>query len=230
MSENTNSRRHRHDVRAMVREMAAQPSGATIGSVATATGLDRQRVKYMLQNMRGQGILVCGRPADGGRQNFVYRLSNEAPAARAVREMAHPKEATESRNHKARAQILALASRENGVHSSDLPEHTTTYFSGRCYELMNIGQLFRAKLAHKHTRYYTDRAAAERAQTDASRKLADKRPCVEIASRSVAFRPDAEVIFTTQTKFTRCPGYRSRFEAMTPSFVHTALQSGRVTG
>jgi hypothetical protein len=132
----------------------------------------------------------------------------------------------------ARTQILTLAARDKGVHSSDLPEFKSAYFAARCHDLMGESLLFRAQLAHKHTRYFTDRATAERVQAesgyDRNRKV-EQPPAARVTNKAQAFRKDAEVVFTPQTKFTACPGFKTRFEASAPSFIHSAVQSGRVT-
>lgn len=214
----------------MVREMASRPQGVTVCEVAAFSGLEHSKAKSLVQNMRREEILCTYLPPGGMRSAIAYKLRTDAPAAKPVKvNIKAPK--ADTANSLMRKQILAMAARPTGVHSSELPEYTSTYFSGRCYELMNAGQLFRAQLGHRNTRYFTDKDAALRAELNANSDQSAKRPNVNTdASRGIAFHKDADVVYTDKTKFTRCPGFQARFEAVTSAFVHTALQSGRVAG
>jgi hypothetical protein len=137
-----------------------------------------------------------------------------------------------TKHHDIRSQILTLAARPNGMHSSDLPSFASGYLSARCYDLMGEGLIFRAQLAHRHTRYFTDKEAADRAQAQSGysrmRKMESK-TTTTLAPRAQSFTKGAEVVYTDKTKFTACPGFKPRFESMAPAFVHSAVQSGRIT-
>lgn len=132
----------------------------------------------------------------------------------------------------AKDKILELASRPEGLSSADLPQFSSSYLTAKCAGMVNHGHLHRAKLEGNKVRFFTDKTRAEQVQAEHQRERVKAKalPTTDNASKGVSFRPNAEVVFTDKTKFTRCPGFQARFEAVTPSFVHTALQSGRVTG
>lgn len=145
-----------------------------------------------------------------------------------------------SRPQMMRLQILELARRPVGVHMTDFPGCTPTYIYGLCRKLTDEGLLIKTPLFGKYTRYFANQADADAAKLKHAQAREEKKaeaapgPALrksdgEARPAQTGFRKDAKVVFTDRTKFTACPGYKPRFQTIETGFVHTALQSGRVT-
>lgn len=122
------------------------------------------------------------------------------------------------------AQILALASRPEGISSRCIPGLSSEDLSARCCALVRSGRLFRGGLGRGHIRYFTDEEAAKVYGAKQQPKL----PARPLPQGKAAWAKDAKVVITSNTKITTCPGYKPRFEAIALPGVMTSNQRGRV--
>lgn len=122
------------------------------------------------------------------------------------------------------AQILALASRPEGISSRCIPGLSSEDLSARCCALVRSGRLFRGGLGRGHVRYFTDPEAAKAYGAKQQPKL----PARPLPQGNAAWAKDAKVVITSDTKVTICPGYKPRFEAIALPGVVASNQRGRV--
>lgn len=122
------------------------------------------------------------------------------------------------------AQILALASRPEGISSRCMQGMATEDLSNRCCALVREGRLFRGGLGRGHVRYFADEAAAKAYGAKQQPKL----PARPLQQGKATWAKDAKTVITADTKVTICPPYRPRFEAIPLPGVMASNQRGRV--
>lgn len=119
-------------------------------------------------------------------------------------------------------QILALASRPEGVSTGQAAGIPRKAAQARCYELLAAGKLFRAGTSRGY-RYFTDPEAAKAYDSKPSTL-----PTLPLPKLNAGFAKDAKVVITSDTKVTICPTPAPRFEARALPGVIGANQRGRV--
>lgn len=130
--------------------------------------------------------------------------------------------------------LRKLISREGGFHSSELKgrDYTTTKILSVLKRLARQGEAFPAQLSHKHTRWFSTKAAAEEALAkNRERQKQGFNSFVLGANQNrTATRKwqEAQPVITPDTKVTICPPYRPRFQAVEVPGLHGGLQRGRV--
>lgn len=128
-----------------------------------------------------------------------------------------------------RQQILELASRPNGFHSSDIPERDSTYVLSRANELVGEGRLFKVRVAYKRVEFFADKKKADQVQRKAEASNAAKVQAASMSPRTAGWSKNAEVVFTKATKFTKCPSPQPRFASVATPNIHGGNQRGRVS-
>lgn len=128
-----------------------------------------------------------------------------------------------------RQQILELASRKSGFHSSDIPDRDTTYVLSRANELVGEGKLFKVRVAYKRVEFFTDKKTADQVQRKSEAANAAKVQAASMSPRSAGWAKNAEVVFTKATKFTKCPSPPPRFASVATPNIHGGNQRGRVS-
>lgn len=131
--------------------------------------------------------------------------------------------------------LRALAARPDGVHSSDakLSDWTAHQVGTSCRRLVRTGELFCAKLGHKHARFFTSKEAAAAAVeriNQSKRVRCNLEPPVRLLSPVRAHFADEEVRYSPDFKgVQRCPSWQPRFQAFEmPVSVYGGNQRGRV--
>ncbi len=138
------------------------------------------------------------------------------------------------------AAILKLAARAGGVHSLDpeLSAWSQKAISGTASRLTQQRRLWPVKRAQHLVLYFTDKAHALNCVTGtdsfkavSTRKRSAKEQPAMAAKPTGPMRlePDAQVVYTADTKYTVCPAFTPRFQEHTLEHVHGGLQRGRVT-
>lgn len=124
--------------------------------------------------------------------------------------------------------ILTLAQSPEGMHSSQIKDLGSTYVLSRANELVSAGRLYKARLAHKHVRFYTGRQRAIEAQRKADADAMAATQAASMKRSNASWSPKAKVVFTKATKFTKCPSPPDRFMATETPNVYGGNQRGRV--
>lgn len=122
------------------------------------------------------------------------------------------------------AQILALASRPEGISSRCIPGLATEDLSARCCRMVLEGRLHRGGSGRGYIRYFADLQAAKAYGAKQQPTL----PARPLPQGKATWAKDAKTVITADTKVTICPGHKPRFEAVALPGVMTANQVGRV--
>lgn len=126
-----------------------------------------------------------------------------------------------------RDMLRELAQHPGGVHSSNvqLSQWDTTQIGTQARKLVQMGQLFSAKLGHRDARYFSTAAARDAfvvAHT-AKPKVWRKAPLWS-AGGSAPWPADAPAVETERTIYTTCPAFVPRFQEHVIPFVHGGLR------
>lgn len=116
--------------------------------------------------------------------------------------------------------VKALASRKNGMHSTDIPDKKPAAVGDAASNLVRRGELHRVVFHRRHVRYYTDPLIAD-AIRERVRSRARATPGIKLQNlQSASWSVDDPAIVPDHVQVQVCPSFTPRFvECVTP-FVH----------
>ena len=127
-----------------------------------------------------------------------------------------------------RNKLRELAQHPDGVHSShpELAQWDTSKIGTQARRLVQMGQLFSVKVAHKDVRYLATAAGRDAfVLAQESRALCAGRKALLMPVTGRAPWPaDAEPVVTERTVYTVCPSHAPRFQEHVIPFVHGGLR------
>lgn len=123
--------------------------------------------------------------------------------------------------------IRALAAREYGMTTNDVPGYTTTQVGTACFKLAARGVLHRVKLAHRSVRYFADPGLADALRERVRSGLWGHKGQRPGPIGSAPWPADAPAVETERTVYTVCPTFEPRFAEQTLP-IYGGNQRGRV--
>lgn len=125
--------------------------------------------------------------------------------------------------------LRELAQHPGGVHSSNpqLAQWTPPQIGTQARKLVQMGQLFSAKMAHRHARYFATEKDRDSfiAQMDRSSRVQSRITGQHIQSMRAPWSDSEPGVETERTVYIKCPAFVPRFQEHVMPFVHGGLRA-----